>query len=108
MNEESNIKFALFLEDILHTGNHGPEDKSKVGEKYDRRRDTYCRIDPISPIHKDSVTIVHYSNLEDWKNFDTDFYTFTTPLVSLDEEKDYVILRTINSVYRFKKVFLDQ
>ncbi len=99
MNEE----YVLFLEDILHTGNHGPEGESKVGDKYDRRRNTYCHLIPEDPSPGESVQILHYYDPEDMERQLPVNCTFTTPFVSMTEDNDYVYLRTVNSIYKFKK-----
>ena len=99
MNKET----ILYLEEILHTGHHGPEGERKVGEKYDKRRNTYCRLIPENPQFGESVTILHYNDPEDWHSLPPVFCTFTTPFEYITEEDKYIVMRTLNSIYRFRK-----
>ncbi len=98
-----NKEIRLYLEEILHTGHHGPEGERKVGEKYDNRRNTYCRLLPENPQRGESVTILHYDDIESWKSLSPVFCTFTTPFDCLTEEEKYIVMRTLNSIYRFRK-----
>ena len=104
-----NKEYCLYLEDIQHTGHHGPEGESKVGDKYDRRRNTYCRLIPTRNFIKgESIGILYYETIEEYKKLLTAHNICTTPFVSYSEDDDYVILRTMNSIYRFKKILMDQ
>ncbi len=50
----------LFLEDIQHSGRSGPIGKSREGEQYEERRNTYCALMPELTKHGTVVIISHY------------------------------------------------
>lgn len=95
---------TLFLEDILHTGHHGPEGESKVGEKYDKRRGHVTMFYEDGLCDRMSVTLLHFT----WDEEDGCYYlcrrTHTTPFEVLYTENGYTMLRTLNSIYKFREL----
>ena len=71
--------------DILHTGHHGKEGESKVGEKYDRRRgrDFSIDLDEYNP----GDTLILFP------------VVYTTPYEKSWSDDEFTYIKTLNSVY---------
>ena len=88
------------LIDILYQDNgKGPYKESKVGEKYDRRRNRLYTID------KEAVPWngVYLEAVDEQGNFEFGG-VWTTPLVKEYDEDGYHWLETANSFYKFEVV----
>ena len=102
--------YQLFeIDDILHTGHHGVEYESKVGKKYDIRRNKIALVNMDEAIPGKMVTFTLFDKNE-FKNIDdSNHYISNEPLYTTSFEKIYVkneftYFRTLNSIYKFKKI----
>lgn len=118
-NQEFTQMQKYILTDILHTGNHGAAGESKQGAKYDERRGKTIYINPsdlrvgrgavlIVLVRDEPCSEVTYSevlyNVEGLRWY----CLHTTPYVDTINKDGYVMLRTINSVYKLKPVNFDE
>lgn len=104
---KKNIK-AYSIIDILHTGHHGKENESKVGEKYDERRKKIAFIDVNTIVPGFSIYFI-LINKEDFEKLDKinelEVDTLiTTRFENVYEKNGYTYLRTLNSIYKLKYV----
>lgn len=113
-NQEFTQMQKYILTDILHTGNHGAAGESKQGAKYDERRGKTIYINPSDlRVGRGAVLIVLVGdepcseviyNVEGLRWY----CLHTTPYVDAVNKDGYVMLRTINSVYKLKPVNFDE
>lgn len=108
--EHFNFK-KFIIEDILHTGNHGPEYESKVGEKYDRRRGKVLLLDMYSLETINNSLELYLFDIYEFNEASSGRLdeligkvVITTPFKSLYVSGDYTMLRTLNSIYKLKEI----
>lgn len=94
--------------DILHTGHHGKEFESKVGKKYEVRKNRILILN-LDDLEKDHGLVLNlFGNLETNKETNPEpvnvFQVYTTPFEELYEKDNFVYLRTLNSIYKLKKL----
>ena len=108
ISSDPNIKVYL-IEDILHTGHHGPEDESKVGAKYDDRRGKMFVLD-TSELEVGEPAVFKLYNKKDIDDSDNNSavldipyqHLYTTIFEKIYEEDGYTMFRTLNSIYKLK------
>ncbi len=98
------INFKKFyVVDILHTGHHGKEMESKVGEKYDRRRNKILLLDMDSLRLNHTIVLNLFDEDEFEDKTDADCISvdkvYTTAYEKMYKENDLIYLRTLNSIY---------
>ncbi len=106
--EHGNIKMFKII-DILHTGYHGKEFESKVGEKYDNRRGKIMILDENSLKPGFGLRYELFDEEEAKKVNDehaeeiTCSCIYTTNFEKMYEENGFTMLRTLNSIYKLEK-----
>lgn len=101
MISENKERIYFIIEDIKHTGHHGPKGESKVGYKYDYRRGH--RIFLFAPLLQYQQAKGSSILLMDGEADGEQWFIVTTPFVELRENEYYVELETLNSVYVLRK-----
>ena len=106
----SNIK-KFIIKDILHTGHHGNEFESKIGEKYDRHRNKLLLLNMDSLIQDRSLrlqifNIDEYNDIVNGRISESNSHNtiYTTAFERIYEDKGYSMLRTLNSIYKLEEV----
>lgn len=99
--EKIDNKEYFIIEDIKHTGHHGPKGESKRGCKYDYRRGH--KIYLFSPLSKYEKYKDCSIRLMDGELEGNQRFIRTTAFVELRENDDVVELETLNSIYVLKR-----
>lgn len=99
--EHLNLK-KFFVVDILHTGKDGKEFESKVGVKYERRKNKVLILDIDDLIKGQNLNLTVYEEVEEEnKTKKIEGYSLlTTAFEKIYEENGYIYLRTLNSIYQ--------
>ncbi|MGN0438044.1 MAG: hypothetical protein ACI4F4_05920 [Lachnospiraceae bacterium] len=95
-------KLYFVIEDIRHTGHHGPKGESKEGHKYDYRRGHRIYLyGPLSQYeqYKDCSIALMDGEFEGER-----WFVLTTPFVELRDNNDIVEFETLNSVYILRRI----
>jgi len=101
--------YQLFeIIDILHTGHHGVEFESKVGKKYDIRRNKIALINMDEVIPGKMVTFIlfdknEFKNIDDSNHYIANEPLYTTSFEKIYEKDEFTYFRTLNSIYKLKK-----
>lgn len=89
------MKKIYTIIDIQHSGNTGMRGMSKVGHKYEARKNKKYKVKLDEYSLGDTVILVPCD--------DKSHSIFTTPLVDFETNGEYTYMETVNSIYVLKE-----